>query len=204
MLGLTGLGLTLACSPQIVSYQAVPRRLCPGNSTLLSWSVKGTATLAAEPGLPGTGDVRSTDSARFTASQTTVFTLTVRRHGKTVFARQEVTLLDPAAPPTLADTTGALGSDSLQVIARWDSTVWDSHARVLEVLGGSGRELAVGHAGRWALVAADGTPSSTLRDTPLAGDWVIHAPLTGGEVIGDSVHPPPPRLRLAVRFSCGP
>ncbi len=204
MHGLGLCGLALACSPRIASYQAVPRRLCAGSSTLLSWSVKGRATLTAEPALLGTGDVRATDSARFTPQQTTVFTLTVRRLGKTKFARQEVSLLDPATPPTVADTTGALGADSLQVIARWDSTVWDSRARVLEVFGRSGRKLAVRHAGRLALVAADDAPSSTLRDTPLAGDWVIHAALADGEVIGDSTHPPPPRLRLGIRFSCGP
>jgi hypothetical protein len=200
----TGLAVTLSCSPQVVSYQAVPRRLCPGSSTLLTWSVKGSATLAAEPPIPGTGDVRSTDSARFTPLQTTVFTLTARRHGTTAYARQEVSVLDPATPPTLADTTGALGTDSLQVIARWDSTLWDSRARVADVFGRSGRWLAVRHAGRWALVSSDGVASRALRDTPLAGDWVIHAPLEVGEVIGDPTHPPAARLRLGVRFYCGP
>ena len=148
--------------------------------------------------------MRATDSARFTPLQTTVFTLTARRHGTTAVARQEVSVLDPETPPTLADTTGALGSDSLQVIARWDTTVWDSRARVVEVFGRSGRRLAVQHAGRVALVSADTVASSALRDTPLAGDWVIHAPLNDGEVIGDPTHPPAPRLRLGVRFSCRP
>lgn len=203
MLGLS-LALALTCSPQIVSYEAVPRRLCLGSSTLLRWSVKGNTTLAGEPSLGGTGDVRSTDSARFTPPQTTVFTLTARRRGKVAFARQEVSLLDPNSPPTIVDTTGALGSESLQVVARWDSAVWDSRARVREVFSRSGRELIVRHAGRVALVAADGAASGALRDTPLAGEWIIHAALADGEVIGDSIHPPPAHLRLGVRFSFGP
>lgn len=192
----------LACSPEIISYQAVPRRLCPGDSTQLRWRVKGTATLSSAPPVPGLGSVRSTDSALFTPSQSTVFTITADRFGKRAFARQEVTLLDPGIARTIVDTTGALGSDSLQAIARLDSAVWDSKARVKEVFGRSGRALVVMHGGRRAVLAGDAAGSSALRGTPLGGDWVIHAPLRTSEVIGDSTHPPPLLLQLAVQFAC--
>ena len=195
---------SLACSPEIVSYQAVPRRLCPGDSTWLRWRVKGSATLSSEPPVPGLGRVRSVDSALFGPSQSTVFTLTAHRFGSQKFARQEVTLLDPTSPRTIVDTTGALGVDSLQTIAQLDTAVWDPKARVHEVFGKSGRALVVIHAGLRAVLVSDAAGSITLRDTPLGGDWVIHAPLRPGEVIGDSAHGPPDRLRLLVHFACQP
>ena len=92
--------------------------------------------------------------------------------------------------------------DSLQAIAQLDTTVWDWRARVNEVFGRSGRPLVVTHAGRRAVLASDPAGSTVLRDTPLGGDWVIHAPLLPGEVIGDSTHAPPDHLRLLVHFVC--
>jgi len=194
----------LACSPKVVSYQAVPRRLCPGGSTLLRWSVKGTAVLSADPSLPGVGPVRSNDSARFSPAQTTTFTLTAERHGKSAFARQEVRVLDATTPSTIVDTTGALGGDSVQAIAHLDSAVWDAHARVVDVFGRSGRPLVVEHAGARAALAGDTQGSDALRGTAIGGDWIMHAPLLAGEVIGDATRPPPDRLRVSVHFTCTP
>jgi len=194
----------VACSPEVVSYQALPRRLCPGGSTLLRWSVKGNATLSAEPALPGVGPVRSADSARFRPTEITTFTITAERFGKSAFARQEVSILDSSRLSTIGAMTAALGVESLQTIARLDSTVWDARMQVVEVFGRSGRPLVVRHGGRQALLAGDASGSVALRGTGIVGDWTIHAPLGPGEVIGDSTHAPPDRLHLAVRFTCAP
>jgi hypothetical protein len=191
-----------ACSPEVMSYQATPRRLCPGSSTWLRWSVKGNATLSAEPPLEQNRAVGANDSVLISPLRSTVFTLTAVRFGKRAFARQEITLLDPSVPRTIADTASAIGSDSLEAIARLDTMVWDSKALVRRVVGRSGRALVVLHGGKRAQLADDSVGSIALAGTRLGGVWVMHAPLLVGDVIGDSTHAPPDRLRLLVHFDC--
>ncbi len=171
---------------------------------MLRWSVKGSALLAAEPALPGVGPVRPVDSARFSPTQTTTFTLTAERFGKSAFARQEVRVLDATSPSAIVDTAGALGVDSLQTVAHLDSATWDANARVVDVFGQSGRPLVVRHAGGQAVITSDAQASAALRGTRIGGDWMIHAPLVAGEAIGDPTHPPSDRLRLSVHFTCTP
>ena len=190
------------CSAQVLSYEAMPSRLCAGDSTTLRWHVRGNATLTAEPSISGLPNADAVDSARVSPMLTTVFTLAIQRSSKKFYARQEVVILDPNSPRTLVDIATPLGSDSIETILRLEPRIWDTKARVITVTARSGRPLAVTHDGR-RVTLTDAAASNELQGTPLSGVWIIHAPLQPGEVMGDSVHPPPDRLRLVVQFGCG-
>src|SRR5438477_2192193 len=135
-------------SAQVLSYEAVPSRLCLGDTATLRWRVRGNATLTAEPPISGLPDADAVDSVRLSPTVGTVFTLAVRRSSKKFYARQEVVILDPNSPRTLVDVATPLGADSIQTILRLEPQIWDSKARVIAVIARSGRPLAITHDGR--------------------------------------------------------
>lgn len=195
--------LMAACGPEIVSFESNPRRLCLGQSTTLSWMVKGEAALSAEPQLAGTGTVASTGSRRFTPVQSTTFKMTATRQGKSQFAKQEVVTLDTGEERPMVIKTEPDGAGGFVGIVTLQQTDWDDLVRINTISGQSNRPLRVLHEGREVTLLADGSESDQMKGLKVSGHWEIHAGLQPGEIIGDPNHAPPDRLRLLIHLSCG-
>jgi hypothetical protein len=176
--------------------------VCAGESAKLSWRVRGNAALSATPPLDGTGEVPSSGSREFAIAQPTVFEITAKRHGKTAFARQEVTAFATGATRDIVFRTDSLAPDSLIAAGTIPPADWDDELRIDTVSGQSQRQLRVVHEGRDILLPADGSASDALRGARVGGRWEIRSGLLAGETIGGP-HAPPDRLRVVVRLSCG-
>lgn len=195
--------LMAACGPKIVSFEASPHRLCTGQSTTLSWMVKGEAKLSAEPSLAGTGVVPSTGSRSFTPVQSTTFKITAARHGKSQFAKQEVVTLATGEERPIVIRTDPDGAGGLVGIVTLQPADWDDLVRINTISGQSNRILRVLHEGREVILSADGSESDQMKDLKVSGRWEIHAGLQPGEIISDPNHAPPDRLRILIHLSCG-
>ena len=167
------LGAT-ACAPSIKEFTALPLNACEGQPVNLSWQVQGSATLTADPPVPGLGSVASSASRSVTPHGTTVFKLTVRRLLKTAVLRRTVTIL--AEPQEQAfdfipqqDEDGSLHAEQELSEEKW------GELRVDTIANASARPLRVIHEGREVNLAEDGTPSEGLRGTPVTGTWKLYA-----------------------------
>lgn len=201
-----GLGLLAAlvgfaaCAPKIQSFQVRPRRACAGDTVNVVWRAGGDVRLETKPDLPAAGPVARAGSLRVAVQDSTLFRL---RIGKTdAYREQGVAVFAPGVEKTIALRTRPLGDTAVVAAAsppvgQWDSLVVIGAARSL-----AGRPLHVEHAGRSATLPADSAPSEALRGLPMAGSWSVTAPLIGGEVMGDTAHPPPGVLHLGVRLIC--
>ncbi len=97
---------------------------------------------------------------------------------------------------------GPLGTDSVRGLAMLDTATWHSRLVLDGIASRSGRAVNVLHAGRSALLPANGDLSSELLGLPLYGEWELRAALLPGEVMGDPQRSPPDRLRIVVVLSC--
>lgn len=190
-----------SCAPKIRAFSATPSRLCVGDSTTLVWKASGHVSLASRPPVEDSGLVPSSGSRRFAPPSTTRFELSASRRARTVFARQDVVLLPDSAEQPLVFATEPLGRDSVLAADSLRDAQWAGTLRVRDVSSRSGRGVRVLHAGRAAVLPADGSPSLEFQGVPLSGPWVLRAALLAGEVM-DGATAPPDRLRVLVRLSC--
>jgi hypothetical protein len=191
-----------ACMPKIMAFQADPQQLCMGQSTTLSWKVRGEAMLSAQPPLAGVGPVDSVGSYMFAPVETTMFAMTATHQGQEAFAKQEVVVRAMESQQPIVLRTRPESPDGLVAVETLPPADWDDLLRIDTIAGQSGRPLRIVHEGRDVLLAADGSASDQLRGTKVSGRWEIHAGLLPGEVIGDPAHAPPDRLRLRAHLSC--
>lgn len=195
-------GSMAACMRKIVAFQANPHQLCMGQSTTLSWEVRGEAMLSAQPPLGDVGPVDPVGSRMFAPVETTMFTMTATHQGQEAFAKQEVVVPAMESERLIVLRTRPESPDGLVVIETLPPADWDDLLRIDTMAGLSGRPLRIVHEGRDVLLAADGSASDQLRGTKVSGRWEIHTGLLPGEVIGDPAHAPPDRLRLLAHLSC--
>ncbi len=195
-------GSMAACMPKIAAFQADPQQLCMGQSTTLSWQVRGEARLSAQPPLAGVGAVDSVGSRLFAPVETTLFTMTATHQGQEAFAKQEVVVRAMESQQPIVLRTRPVPPDGLVAVETLPPADWDELLRIDTIAGQSPRPLRIVHEGRDVLLPADGSVSDQLRGTKVSGRWEIHAELLPGEVIGDPAHAPPDRLRLLAHLSC--
>ncbi len=157
------LGTSSCAGPKIVQFSADPQRICQNQSTMLSWSVKGTPVLEAEPPVAGTGPVAATGSLGLPLDQTTVFTLRVTRNGKMAFARQEVVVYETAAAIPIVIATEPDTSGGLIATTTAPAQDWDAELKIATVTNASDRAVTVKHGGR-EVVLAVGEVTSALAD----------------------------------------
>jgi len=190
--------------PQIQRFEAVPQRLCQGNRTLLSWKVRGNATLSANPPTDGIGAVGAEGSRSFRPPQTTRFTLTAERGGESKLAEQDVQVISLAmGGKVIGGPTECRGRE---VVATFElpPSDWDDLAYVTAVVAGpldEPRSLTVVHAGREAKLEAE-VPSTAFSGTKASGGWEVRSPLGRRERCGDADAAPPTALMLTVQLEC--
>lgn len=202
LLLILALSLPACARPKIDRFDAAPRRLCRDQTTTLSWAVKGTPVLSADPPVAGTGPVDPEGSLTVSPEVSTVFTLRVERGGKSARANQEVVVYatSPEVPVVIDSEPGPDGG--LVAATAVPAADWDDGLRIALVSNDADRPLTVRHGGREAVLAS-GETSDALAGLVMSGSWELAAGLLPGEVMGDPAHAPPDRLRLRVALDCG-
>jgi hypothetical protein len=104
-----------------------------------------------------------------------------------------------ATDPVVAPTQKLEGNDLLGS-AEKEAAVWGERLEVAGVSACDGREVRVSHAGKTAVLARDGTLSSALAGTPLAGVWDLASPMTPAEAAKPQSRPK--ELRALVTLRC--
>jgi hypothetical protein len=181
-----------ACHPT-AQLTVQPRRLCVGQSAIVSWRTRGRPTLsvAARP-----------DSSHAIPVHTTFVLISVS-HGDTARSSFDA-LYYPASggDVTLDIATKPYTPDS--IIAA-DSTLqddWGDHLRIASIASRSDRALRVVHGGRTILLDVGGS-SDAFAGLAYYGLWTMRAATLAGEVMGDPRHHPPTDLELDVHLTCG-
>jgi hypothetical protein len=192
----------IGCHPQIVRFEAAPQRLCANRSTRLEWEVKGSADLAARPPVAGTGKVSSSGSKPFAIAETTTFTLTAERFGSSKVAEQEIEAFSVGGTKSLLGRTSC-EAGAIVAVATLPANEWDDLARVDTVRIVGARTIMVSHADRKTTLGPKARRSEEFRGAPVAGEWILRAPLLPDEVCGNPEHHPPATLGLTVTISCG-
>lgn len=190
-----------ACGPKIVSFEATPRQLYTGQSTTLSWNVKGDAVLLSEPPLAGTGAIPSTGSQSFTPCKNTAFKIIAMRNGKDAVAGQDVITFGPEEEKQIMFLTQP-ARDGLIAIGILAPAAWDDLVRIDTISGQSHRPLWVWHDGHEVTLTDDKIASDQMRGLKVSGRWEIHARLLTEEVMRVPNHVPPDRLYILVHLSC--
>ncbi|MGB7291783.1 MAG: hypothetical protein WBD99_06410 [Thermodesulfobacteriota bacterium] len=71
-----------SCAPKVLSFKAVPRNICVGQETTVSWKVQGLGLLTADPSTNNTGPIAKEGSIIFTPLVDTNFSIIALRNGK--------------------------------------------------------------------------------------------------------------------------
>lgn len=186
------LALLSSCGgPKVRAFLLEPRNVCRGqapDTTRITWSVSGTASLRVRLGRAANDEPDEPD--------TLTFVLAVTKGGKTVKQREDVLEFPARFAHTIASSATLQGSD----IVAEDTTnpaQWPAVFVVHTVRTGSNRAITVVHSGRTASVSASGAESAAFQGTPLAGVWRLTSPVASSEEAPD-------RLRLEATVSCVP
>jgi hypothetical protein len=189
--GQLGLLLLLgACGPKINAFKVEPRRICSGDTVRITFRTRGQPHLLA---------VRRAG----TMADTTTYIIVAEAHGKRAYRPADVVTFSPEAAPALAFTTDLLSEDSLIAVDTVSAEAWPDQVRLDEIVGESGRDLVVSHAGTEAVVGAGDQGNAGWRGLPVSGRWEVRSGLLPGEVPGDPAHAPPGHLNLRIRLRCG-
>jgi len=191
-----------ACAPKIVSFEASPKLVCEGQSTRVSWKVRGSAVLSSEPPLPGIGTVEPVGSQRFTLAKTTTFAIKAMRNNREALFEQVVFTLPSTMEKEIVIRIKPDGDGGLVGAETLTPLILDDFMRVETIRGLSDRSMKVLHEGYEVSLPADGTPSEGMRGTRFTGLWEVHAERLPGEKITEPTHAPPDSLRFLVRLRC--
>ena len=108
--------------PVVGFFSASPSVVMPGQTTILSWSVSGAASLSIDNGV---GDVTGVSSRTVAPSGTTTYRLTARNAAGTASAQTTVTVYAPAAdtqPPAAPSVVWASPASANAVNLSWSSS----------------------------------------------------------------------------------
>ena len=175
----------------------MPRHICAGQRVEVHWSVVGSASVVVTPpsaGLPD-GPVDSTGSATIAPATTTDVALHVTRPlGKPTTRTQKIEVRISSDQPevlvaSLGDRDAGPGCADGKVWATVHARRFAPEVKVANVAthAGDNRIYDVQHAGRRDTVAP-GLVSTGFATTPIAGDWLLTAPLAGGQTCATAPH----------------
>lgn len=196
-----------ACNPHVRKFTADPRHICAGEPVRIEWSVVGSARIIVRPPSDHLHDGPVSDDGRavITPNTTTNVELQVTRFlGNPTRSVQEIEVAAGAPrrevlTASLGDATSTPSCTEGRVTATVHAKRFSPQVKVATVLShpNDGRTYTVQHAGR-AAILTPGTVLGDFRDTPLAGDWTLSAPV--GE--GQTCETIPPVLVINVNTQC--
>ena len=184
--------LAAGCGPRISSFAVTPARACAGDTVMVAFSARGTASLRVAPSRVGS------------SIDTTRYQLIVSKGGKTASASQDVLVYRQTDADTLVlGPTRRHGADSVRVVDNLESDLWPAFVVIGAITSASGRPIAVAHDGKVAIVGTGSAPTA-LDGSAVAGGWDLRAALLPGEEFAVAGRSPPDRLRLGVQIRCRP
>jgi hypothetical protein len=196
-------GALTACSPKVYVFQASPTRLCAGQSTTLTWKIRGAGLLTSVPSLPGTGPVGDSGARSFLPTDTTHFSITATKGGKVAQGDVVVIPFQVGVEKSLRFRADSLEDTMLVALGDLASEDWDSAVRIRSVADTLDRPLRVTHAGKDVELQAGGAVSESLKGTPVSGHWELRAPRLSREIAGATSPPPRDRLGVLLTLDCG-
>jgi hypothetical protein len=107
-----------SCAPKIVLFEAIPRNICAGHETEVSWKVTGLGLLTADPPTNNTGPVTEEDSIIFTPLVDTTYSIIASRNGKeTQPNHQYVYVLNDDEEIEIGDTAKLIDTKLVAIVA---------------------------------------------------------------------------------------
>jgi hypothetical protein len=198
-----------ACNAHVKTFTAVPRHVCAGQPVDLEWSVVGAARVTVDPPSPSLPDGPVQDEGQATIApmeKTRVELHVTRPLGNPTTSAQEIEVVGGAAErevlaASLGDPAAAPGCKAGKVWATVHAKRFSSDMRVATVSSHphDDRIYSVEHAGAHATVSP-GTAVVAFEGTPLAGEWVLTAPVPAGQTCATV----PPVLVIDVVTRCVP
>lgn len=196
-----------ACNAHVTHFTANPRHVCAGEPVQLEWRVVGSARITVTPPtdrLPN-GQVGEEGHAVIAPITNTNVEIQVKRlFGNPTSSVQEIEVTPGTSRrEVLTASLGGSSSTPSCVEGRVTATVHARHfspqIKVATVVShpNDGRMYEVHHAGRSAILVP-GAVLTAFEGTPLAGDWILSAPV--GE--GETCETVPPVLVLDVTTQC--
>jgi hypothetical protein len=181
------LTLGASCGPKVRSFVLSPRNVCQGGETRITWEVSGTPKLLVRHG-------RVTEAGSNEPDTLTLLLIVTK-------GRDSVTALEDILEfPTRFDHTVAIETtrEGDEVVGRdtANAALWPASFVIQSVRSPSGQRIAVHHGERSVTLAADGSPSTALQGTPLAGAWELRSSAGPGNA--------PDLLRVNAIVSCVP
>lgn len=201
--------LLTACNARVNGFAAVPRHVCPGTPVDLHWDIVGSGSITVTPpstGLPD-GPVDDSGHATIVPMTTTHVDLHVTRTlGHPTTSTQTIEVKTPADKPevltaSVGDVAASPGCGEGKVWATVHAQRFAPGVRVATVAAhpGDDRRYDVQHAGLHATIAP-GEVAAAFAGTPIAGDWLLAAPLGSGQTCATVPH----NLVIDVLTQCTP
>lgn len=195
--------VALACAgcASIQTFHVAPRNVCLGNPVTVTWAASGDTVLSAEPPLPGTGPVPSSGSQQFTPSQSTRFTLTVRRALSSQTAEADVAVMPPAHEFGGLTSCSAV-ERALTISVSLAEPQVSSAMPVASVTNMNPRDIVLTK-GDVRDTLAPGAASSAFAGQPAMGTWTLRVPLAPDETCAQALASVAYRLTFRLTFACG-
>jgi hypothetical protein len=177
-----------ACSAHVNAFSTVPRHICAGDPVDVQWSVVGCPNVTVIPpstALPD-GPVPKEGHATIAPATNTRIALHVTRSlGNPTTSVQEIEVVTATTEPltaSLGDPATTPGCRGGKVWASVHPKRFSDEVKVSTVVSHpkDDRSYRVEHAGIRAIVSP-GAVVTDFAGTPLAGDWLLTAPLGHGE-----------------------
>ena len=192
-----------SCAPEIISFQAIPKRICVGQQTTLSWDIRGNGNLKIKnTQLVGNNSVPQQGSAVYMLLETTTFELRAMKKGKDdKYEVEGVKIVsDGNEVPVVLDIEETIIDNQLIAMQTPREDLWGNveigsiHSNEAE------RVIHVVYGGREVILSTDGTKSNKLEGLKMGGLWKIYAELLPGESIENSDLPV--NFQIIVSISC--
>ena len=196
-----------ACNAQIKQFAANPRHICAGDPVQIEWSVAGSAHIKVVPPSDRLQDGPVDDKGHAVivpSANTNVALHVTRLFGNPTGSVQEIevatgTSRREALTASLGDPSATPSCGEGRVTATVHAKRFSPHVKVATVASHptDGRTYEVQHAGRSAILTP-GNVLTVFRGTPLAGDWILSAPVGNG----NTCETVPPVLVVDVNTEC--
>ncbi|HEV7814328.1 MAG TPA: hypothetical protein VGP06_04415 [Janthinobacterium sp.] len=188
----------------IQQFDVQPYKACPGESVTATWLVdSGSASITAQPPLPGLGEVPATGTRTFDPTTNTTFVLTASALFKDASRELEVTILPASQAQLLAGIAHcAVDGPSVTTDISVPASVATPYRQVVMLQNGQARAITITKDQLTAMVEANGH-SDAFRNVSLPGTWSVSTQLQQGESCPAVLEELAFRLLMTVQLSCG-
>jgi hypothetical protein len=187
----------LGCAgPSIQHFSVDPQVLCEGESAVIRWDATGELAMAYSLESAPAGE--SSCSAR--GRETFAITLVARKGSEEKPRKVEVVQLHEGGAEPIAIRTTRLEGAKVVAVGEKNPALWSDRVQIATVASCQSRVVEVQHAGKTAVLPANGAVSDALGGTALAGSWEFRSPLSSDEQKNPALRPKD--LEVLATFRC--